>query len=236
MTPVITDLGRAAPGLNRFVIELGPFSKASTPALKSLGQATDVGTPALVASKPIATDLAQFATNADPVSKNLDALTKSLGATGAVNRLMDYIFFQMQAVNGFDGIGHYLRAGLILNACSTYATKVVSPDCRATFDKVNGSASSASSSGSSSTGDPVLDATHAAILKALNGEKVGAPTSSGQQPARQPSIFQRFIQLASPSVERQRNAALNRIKSGAGNDSSPALGQADPALNYLLGP
>src|ERR671936_736606 len=48
MTPVITDLGRAAPGLNRFVIELGPFSKASIPAVKSLGQATDVGTPALV--------------------------------------------------------------------------------------------------------------------------------------------------------------------------------------------
>src|SRR5436305_6378484 len=235
MTPVITDLGRAAPGLNRFIIELGPFSKASIPAIKSLGKAADVGRPALVASKPIATDLAQFATNAEPVAKNLDALTKSLGATGAVNRLMDYIFFQMQAVNGFDGIGHYLRAGLILNACSTYATKVVSPDCRATFDKVNGSSASATSSGSSSTGDPVLDATHAAILKALSGEKVGAPTST-QTGARQPSLFQRFLQLASPSIQRQRDAALNRIKSGAANDSSPALGQAEPALNYLLGP
>jgi ABC-type transporter Mla subunit MlaD len=235
MTPVITDLGRAAPGLNRFIIELGPFSKASIPAVKSLGRAADVGTPALVASKPIATDLAQFATNIDPVAKNLDALQKSLTATGGVNRLMDYIFFQMQAINGFDGIGHYLRAGLILNACSTYATKVVAPDCRATFDKVNGKAAGVSSA-SSSTGDPVLDATHAAILKALKGEKVGAPTQTQQQPARQPSLFQRFLDLASPKVEQQRNAALGRIKSGAGSDSSPALGQADPALNYLLGP
>ena len=33
---------------------------------------------------------------------------------------MDYLFFQMIAVNGFDGLGHYLRAGLIVNLCSTY--------------------------------------------------------------------------------------------------------------------
>lgn len=237
MTPVITDLGRAAPGLNRFIIELGPFSKASIPAVKSLGQAADVGTPALVASKPIATDLAQLATNADPVSKNLDALQKSLTATGGVNRLMDFIFFQMQAINGFDGISHYLRAGLILNACSTYVTKVVAPDCRATFDK-NASTSSVSSA-SSSTGDPILDRTHAAILKALNGQEIrsgGGNVSGKQAPARQPSLLQRFLELATPNVERQREAALNRIKASAGTDSSPALGQADPALNYLLGP
>jgi len=246
MTPVVTDLGRAAPGLNRFIIELGPFSKASIPAIKSLGQAADVGTPALVSARPIATDLARFAANADPLSKSLDALTKSLGATGAVDRLMDFIFFQMQAVNGFDGIGHYLRAGLILNACSTYATKVVSPDCRATFDKVNGRAAAAST-GSSSGGDPLLDATHAAILKALNGEKVGAPATTTAPAGKQPSLLQRFLQLAgsgsgetrgigSQSVARQRQAALDRIKSGASQDGSPALGQADPALNYLLGP
>jgi phospholipid/cholesterol/gamma-HCH transport system substrate-binding protein len=235
MTPVITDLGRAAPGLNRFIIELGPFSKASIPAIKSLGQAADVGTPALVASKPIATDLATLAQNADPVSKNLDALQKSLTATGGINRLMDYIFFQMQAINGFDSVGHYLRAGLILNACSTYATKVVAPDCRATFDKVNGNAASVSSA-SSSTGDPMLDATHAALLKALRGEKVGSGGGSSPAAGKRPSFLQRFLQFASPSDARQRNAGLNRIKAGAGQDSSPALGQADPALNYLLGP
>lgn len=237
MTPVITDLGRAAPGLNRFVMELGPFSKASTPAVKSLGQAAKVGTPALVASKPIATDLARLAVSADPVSKDLDALQKSLGATGAVNRLMDYIFFQMQAINGFDGIGHYLRAGLILNACSTYTTRVVSPDCLANFNKTS-AASASTSSAASSTGDPILDRTNAAILKALRGEKV-APASSGATKTaapRRPSLLQRFISLANPKVDRQRKAALNRIRRGASSGGSPALGQADPALNYLLGP
>ena len=235
MTPVITDLGRAAPGLNRFTIELGPFSKESIPAVKSLGKAADVGTPALVQALPVAKDLAQIGINADPVSKNLDALQKSLTATGGVNRLMDYIFFQMQAINGFDGVSHYLRAGLILNACSTYATKVVAPDCRATFDK-NASTSTASSASSSSTGDPVLDATHAGILRALKGEKVAAPVKNQTPAAKQPSLLQRFLQFASPNVKRQRQAALNRIKQGAGQGSSGALGQSDAALNYLLGP
>ena len=34
---------------------------------------------------------------------------------------MDYLFYQVAAINGFDAVGHYLRAGLILNACSQYA-------------------------------------------------------------------------------------------------------------------
>ena len=34
---------------------------------------------------------------------------------------MDYLFFQTLAINGFDGIGHYLRANLLVNLCSTYA-------------------------------------------------------------------------------------------------------------------
>ena len=34
MTPVISDLGDAAPGLNRFILALGPFSRHSEPALR----------------------------------------------------------------------------------------------------------------------------------------------------------------------------------------------------------
>jgi phospholipid/cholesterol/gamma-HCH transport system substrate-binding protein len=238
MTPVITDLGRAAPGLNRFVEELGPFSKASIPAIKSLGAAADVGTPALVAARPITSDLRQLATNADPVSKNLDALTKSLAATGGINHLMDFLFFQMQAINGFDSIGHYLRAGLILNTCTTYATAPI-PNCSSNFDNASAAAAGATAGGS---GDPTLQKTSEAIRKALGHSGTGGAattttTTTAKQPAgKQPSLFQRFLQLANPNTTRQRNAALNKIRTGAGGDGSPALGQADPALNYLLGP
>jgi hypothetical protein len=47
---------------------------------------------------------------------------------------MDYLFFQMTAINGFDASGHYLRAGLLINPCSTYAIEKTT-GCEATFSK-----------------------------------------------------------------------------------------------------
>ena len=44
--PLLTDLQTAAPDLEEFVDRLGPFSEASRPALRSLGDAAEVGTRA----------------------------------------------------------------------------------------------------------------------------------------------------------------------------------------------
>jgi len=66
MTPVISDLGDAAPGLNRFILALGPFSRQSEPALESLGDAVDVGGPALVDTEPLLDDLRDFGVDANP--------------------------------------------------------------------------------------------------------------------------------------------------------------------------
>src|SRR3954449_3795965 len=121
-TPVVRDLGTAAPDVSRLVRQLGPFSSAARPAIRSLGQATVRGRPALIRARPLVQDLRTFARETKPVSVNLDDLTKSLDKTGGIERIMDYLFFQMTAINGFDSVGHYLRAGLIVNLCSTYAT------------------------------------------------------------------------------------------------------------------
>ena len=45
-TPLLADLQRGAPDLEEFVDRLGPFSEASRPALRSLGDAARVGTRA----------------------------------------------------------------------------------------------------------------------------------------------------------------------------------------------
>ena len=45
MLPVVSDLRAAGPDISRFLIALGPFSTASTPALKSLGNTADVARP-----------------------------------------------------------------------------------------------------------------------------------------------------------------------------------------------
>jgi len=131
-TPVFDDLGDVAPDLNRLVSELGPFSQAATPALTSLGAATKVGQPALVDAKPIVDQLARFAAPAKPLSRNLTSLLTSLKTSGGIERALDYFFNQVAATNGFDAYGHYLRAGLIANSCSLYATKN-DPACNANF-------------------------------------------------------------------------------------------------------
>jgi hypothetical protein len=129
MTPVLTDLGAAAPDINRFIKALGPFSQAGIPALTTLGDAADVGDQALLASKPIIGDLGEFAHQAKPLTKNLNLLLSSLQETGGIERFMDFLYFQAAATNGYDAIGHYLRAVLVITQCSTYVTKGPATGC-----------------------------------------------------------------------------------------------------------
>jgi hypothetical protein len=63
---------------------------------------------------------------------------------------MNYIFFQMAAINGFDSIGHYLRADLLVNVCSTYVT-TQQAGCTATFTPRKSIQSSAASASAAST-------------------------------------------------------------------------------------
>ncbi len=125
MTPVVSDLGAVAPDINRMIEQLGPFSRAGIPALESLGEAADRGTPAVIAARPVATDLRRLAEQAKPVGANARKLLESLQNTGGIERAMDYVFFQAGGINGFDSLGHYLRAALIVNQCSNYATTPV---------------------------------------------------------------------------------------------------------------
>ena len=132
MTPVLSDLGDVAPDINRFLLELGPFSQAATPALDSLGEASKIGTPAVRNSVPVVRDLRTLAKAARPVGEKLAEVLVSFRENNGIERAMDYIFFQAAAVNGFDSFGHYLRAGLIVNQCSTYAVDPVG-GCSANF-------------------------------------------------------------------------------------------------------
>ncbi|HEV2811771.1 MAG TPA: MlaD family protein, partial [Solirubrobacteraceae bacterium] len=130
MSPVLEDLQAQAPNINRFFRALGPFSEASIPAFETLGEAAEEGRPALLAAKPIVDDLRRLTGEARPLADNLAKLTISLRETGGIERILDYLFYQAAALNGYDSFGHYLRAGLIVNTCTTYAT-TPQPGCSA---------------------------------------------------------------------------------------------------------
>jgi ABC-type transporter Mla subunit MlaD len=142
MTPVLTDLGSVAPQVNKLILQLGPFSQAALPAFQTLGQAADVGTPAVIAARPVIADLRQSAVVLRPVARTAASLLTSFKSNQGIQRLMDYIYYQVTAINGMDGIGHYLRAGLIVNQCANYSTSPT-PGCSANFQKATAAATAA---------------------------------------------------------------------------------------------
>jgi ABC-type transporter Mla subunit MlaD len=230
MTPTLVDLDKASPGLGRLVVELGPFSRSATRSLTTLGQATDVGGPVLQRAQPVVKDLKAFAASANPVSKNLDALTASLDKSGGLEQFMNYIFFQMTAINGFDEISHYLRAALLVNVCSTYVTAGEAPGCGAHFSQTRGVSSS-------SAKNPT-----AALA---NGGNVGKAAATKQSPAQALwGVAKGLMNLTNRSPENLRNKAqgqanVARLQAAAVKDSSPALdgvgGQDQALLSYLMG-
>jgi ABC-type transporter Mla subunit MlaD len=235
MTPVLADLDRAAPSLNRFVLQLGPFSQAADPALTRLGQASVVGRDALVRSRPLVQDLGRFAAGARPLSANLQSLLTSLRDTGGIERAMDYLFFQVAAINGFDSIGHYLRAGLLVNACTQYAL-TPSPDCTANFQQqatATGAAANAGASGVKGYQDtrrsPSLRRLDA-YLRGLDPNKAvpgttPSSTTATPPPAATPTTGTQAAPVTTPAA-----AAAQPV-----SDSSDAQNAAAPLLDYLMG-
>ena len=146
-TPLLADLQRAAPDLDTFFTRIGPFSEASRPAVRSLGEAGEVGTRAfregrqeiaelrtLAAGTPaLAKPLRQFLQTADdrkraiendprakataPPAPDPTAIPGEGGFT-AFEGLWNYFYWQTLSINMLDDTAHMLRAGL-----------TVTPDC-----------------------------------------------------------------------------------------------------------
>ncbi|MFL5868247.1 MAG: MlaD family protein [Thermoleophilaceae bacterium] len=211
-TPVTRDLGAAAPGLNRFIRQLGPFSRVSTPAIRSLGHALVLGRPALLRAHPLIKRLGRIARVARPLSVNLDQLTTSLDKTSGINRIMDYLFFQGTAINGYDSIGHYLRAALIANTCSVYTAAPVS-GCSANF------------------AGP--DESSAGTLPSLASNPRGGRRSAGSTPPTG-ALLDGVLGEGDRAAARERKRRIESIRRQASRPS-PGLGRGDPMLDYLLG-
>ena len=137
-------------------------------------------------------------------------LTANLDKSGGIERILDYIFYQGVAINGFDGVSHYLRAELLTNLCSQYAASTA-PGCSANFRTTR-------TIGAASAAKNPFQAAAAKKPKAAKAAKAPAGPSAAD-------------------LAKQRKAALDRIRSGVRN-GSPAYGprsQSDAILNYLLG-
>jgi phospholipid/cholesterol/gamma-HCH transport system substrate-binding protein len=234
MTPVLSDLGDVAPDVNRLLLQLGPFSKAGIPALKSLGAAGKVGIPAMRDARPVVADLRRFGKIAKPVAKTARQVLESFKKGRGIQRALDYSFYQVAAINGFDSFGHYLRARLILNTCSRYYTQVVD-GCSSKFASSAAADAAVSASAAGVSDDPILERTSAALAGKDPDSVAPAPTPApkaktkakkhtASTPAEQPAATAAPGSSPSPSAP----------STGTGNTKS---GTADTGalLDYLFG-
>jgi phospholipid/cholesterol/gamma-HCH transport system substrate-binding protein len=151
MAPVISDLRDAGPDISRFLVALGPFSRATIPALNTLGDTADIGREALKTAYPLANRINEFSAQALGVTRNLSDLLTSIEDHKGIERLVSLLYNLTLSTNGFDEIGHYLRNNLIVTICSGYSiTPTVG--CSANFQ----SASSSSATASGRKGNPAL--------------------------------------------------------------------------------
>ncbi len=152
-TPTFTALQVAAPGINRTIANFGPFTTSATQYFKTLGGSSKGIGRALVAAQPLLRQLESLGTAVKPFAGNLSALLSSFRATGGIERLMDFIFLGTGAANGYNSLGHFVRAGVVDADCVAYKV-APSSGCEANF--IGGSATAARASASASTSDTSL--------------------------------------------------------------------------------
>lgn len=165
-TPLLRQLQDASPNLEKFFADLGPFSKASQPSIRSLAKASVIGNKAFKDSKEEIAELKALAVHAPSTGKNLRQLLQSLdtreratepdsragesappkpdptaykdgdGFTG-FESLINYPYWQSLALNPFDQLGHLLRVVLFVNSCSDWQTGPVNDENKELFQKCN---------------------------------------------------------------------------------------------------
>ncbi len=150
-TPVFTNLGIAAPGIDRAFTSLPAFSNSSSTFFQNLGQTAKVSGPAIVATKPLLARLKTLGSAAQPFTGNLASLLGSLRDTGGIERLLDFIFLGTGASNGYDSLGHFLRTEGVGTHCLTHAIKV-EPGCSRKLFSSGSTAATTASVNPSTTG------------------------------------------------------------------------------------
>ena len=154
------------------------------------------------------------------MGKQLAQLLQSFDKTGGVERLMDYIFYQGTAINGFDGISHYLRAGFITNTCSVYTVEPAA-GCSSNFGetRVLGKKDGSKSDLGAQLADTPQGGTGRGRARRHQPVRDAAPAGRPEDP-----------QAARGRHSGTRAAVSRKV--------SPAFGQqdgTDAALDYLLG-
>jgi phospholipid/cholesterol/gamma-HCH transport system substrate-binding protein len=121
-TPLFRELAAAAPATVRATQELGPFTRAATTSLSSLGDAAQESQQPLVESDPVIRQIRSVAKSAAPAASNGHKLLRSLDRKDGFRNALRFVYRGAGAFNGFDNLGHFARAFLLITNCNDYIT------------------------------------------------------------------------------------------------------------------
>ncbi len=229
-TPLLEDLGEAAPSLTTATRTLTPFSEATTVALKSLATAGEASGPVFAQSTPVVRTASQLAKTGVVPTKELAALFGSLVETKGWQRLNELIYNSTAAFNGFDQYGHYGRALVTLSNCLNYVpTSAGTSGCSANF---NGTNASIAQDSASSVTELVK------LLEEGRSEKTGG-TLADRETAKAPATGLGRAESAEPTAPAERLRGEREAEEEAGLGEAEATeeteGGTEPLLDYLLG-
>jgi ABC-type transporter Mla subunit MlaD len=232
-TPVFSDLKVAAPGLNKAFTSLPAFSRSSTKFFTSLGSTAKGSGPALASLRPLLERLEKLGASAKPFSFNASELLTSLRSTGGLERILDFIFLGAGASNGYDSLGHFLRAEAVGTGCLTYAvvpeSKCASGKLFNTSGKESTEAAAASSSVPESSITSSTSVTMARTLAVLKG------ATPAEAIARYPGAAT-TTEAATQTSSGGESAAGGVSAAASSTTASPeSAGANGMLLNYLLG-
>lgn len=168
-TPTFTDLKAAAPGINQLFASTPGFANSSTAFFQTLGKSAKTTGPALVALQPLLGQLKTLGAAVKPFSGSLSELLTSLRDTGGLERILDFVFLGAGASNGYDALGHFLRAEGVANTCLTYAIKPVSGCSAKLFSSSESGTATSAGAGKSASTAGVASAAKAASAEQAAG-------------------------------------------------------------------
>ena len=225
-TPLLEDLGVAAPSLTSATRTLTPFSEATTVALKSLATAGEASGPVFAEATPVVRKAGKLAKTGVVSTRELAALFGSLEETKGWQRLTELIYNSTGAFNGFDKYGHYGRALVTLTNCLDYVAEPKGTSgCDANFNGENASIAQDSA------------ASVAEILKMLKEDEAaeaGGGTTARVKGSNTSTTGLSDGQSTEPSAPVERLRAEREEEAGLG-EATETEGGTEPLLDYLLG-
>jgi phospholipid/cholesterol/gamma-HCH transport system substrate-binding protein len=224
-TPLLKELGVAAPSLTNATKTLTPFSEATTVALKSLASAGEKSGPVFAEDEPVVRKASKLAQTGVVPTGELASLFTNLQQSGGWHGLTELIYNTTGAINGFDKYGHFGRALVTLSNCLQYiAVAEGTSGCAARFNGPNAPEPQDASAS-------IAQLEH--LLEVHRAGQVGGTAPAGGAESATTGLGSSESAEPSTPVER-RQAERAEEQPGLAEATSTEAG-AEPLLNYLLG-